>query len=284
MECYFNTEEHQRILDDLERGDPFDVSDESLSSEDWFQWGVSAHEFTSKRRKPNTELFCFDGQSADIESPQEPSIHECSSLVGFSAGNYNSYLLRCGFVSDQPDFQPQNECQSSSAQMDDIFLYSFFEGENLKTATTDYNSTQDDELADPSDNWATEYGILCWTSEDSSEIGGSTTSKAPTVLIPEQLDISGEVAVIQELEAAVGQLNPETRVCLRDAFYRLAGSLTQSQLVSECGSTTDEASIDKIHSEESRTGKPTSMGTKTYFEDKIIAELLLDRISSNQHH
>ncbi|KAG9454875.1 hypothetical protein H6P81_007779 [Aristolochia fimbriata] len=286
MEWYFSEEEHQGSVPIYEeKRDPFYVNDESPLSEDWLQWGVLADEI----------LFCFGGQGVDIESPQASATHDCSSLVDFSAGKSNSYLPDCGFVSDQPDYQLQNLSQSSSAQMDDNFLCSFFENENQftevivdsKTASTctESISTKDDELLDPNDmaldNWATEYGTLCWTPESSAQLGGSTTSKAPTILSQEQLNVSckasittGEesssvTAAIQDLEAATRQLTPETRICFRDAFYRLAGSLKQRQLVNERGSMmTDEGS----------TG-----WARADVIDKIVADLLLERISSNLH-
>ncbi|KAK2634340.1 hypothetical protein Ddye_029132 [Dipteronia dyeriana] len=93
---------------------------------------------------------------------------------------------------------------------------------------------------------------------------------------------SFEESVLQDLKMVMAQLTDETRICFRDAFYRLAKNsehhVTPS---SQKGDSSAEASPGADNDISQRSGKRKPMESETNIFDRAIANLVFDKMDLN---
>lgn len=96
---------------------------------------------------------------------------------------------------------------------------------------------------------------------------------------------SFKAKVLQDLVHVIGQMTPNTRICFRDALYRLANSSKQEAFLSyEEGG---ELSMDDLSSsfnqcETSKSGESKFIGPETNIIDRTMANLMFNQTSCNQ--
>ncbi|KAF9594140.1 hypothetical protein IFM89_028394 [Coptis chinensis] len=117
---------------------------------------------------------------------------------------------------------------------------------------------------------------------ESCQALGSETNTSP--MADGQLDeeTSMEENALQELEVAMTQLTQETRICFRDALYRLARSSEQLHLKDEkriVKHTINETAVSNDQRETSRAGKAerVEFGSNQY--DSTVAHLMFNKIN-----
>uniref|UniRef100_A0A8R7JWW3 Protein LNK3 n=1 Tax=Triticum urartu TaxID=4572 RepID=A0A8R7JWW3_TRIUA len=113
---------------------------------------------------------------------------------------------------------------------------------------------------------------LLSASQDKAEV--STMKRSRSVADIESSS-NGEVAVLEELEDVMFQLTKKTRVCLRDAFYRLAES-SEAQCTAVNGGTltcSNEQSFQQSEGTESSTSTSDRAERETNAIDRTVAIL-----------
>ncbi|KAE8821621.1 hypothetical protein D1007_00403 [Hordeum vulgare] len=113
---------------------------------------------------------------------------------------------------------------------------------------------------------------LLSASQDKAEV--STMKRSRSVAEIESSS-NGEVAVLEELEDVMFQLTKKTRVCLRDAFYRLAES-SEAQCTAANGGTvtcSNEQSFQQSEGTESSTSTSDRAERETNAIDRTVAIL-----------
>ncbi|CAM0880999.1 unnamed protein product [Alopecurus aequalis] len=117
-------------------------------------------------------------------------------------------------------------------------------------------------------------------SKDKSEVGTLKRSMSAAEI---ESSSNGEVAVLEELEDIMFQLTKKTRVCLRDAFYRLAQS-SEAQCTATNGGTmtsSDEQSFQQSEGIESSTSASDLAERETNAIDRTVAILAFKQPCSN---
>ncbi|KAH7548451.1 hypothetical protein ACOSP7_031997 [Xanthoceras sorbifolium] len=99
---------------------------------------------------------------------------------------------------------------------------------------------------------------------------------------PEGEKPSVEESVLQDLKIVMAQLTDETRICFRDAFYRLASN-SKHHVTPLCqkGDFSTEASPGTDHDISKRSGKRKPMESETNIFDRAIANLVYDKMDLN---
>uniref|UniRef100_A0ACD5VMR0 Uncharacterized protein n=1 Tax=Avena sativa TaxID=4498 RepID=A0ACD5VMR0_AVESA len=118
-------------------------------------------------------------------------------------------------------------------------------------------------------------------SKDKSEV--STMKRSMSVADIESSS-NGEVAVLEELEDIMFQLTKKTRVCLRDAFYRLAES-SEAQCTAANGGTitsSNEQSFQQSEGIESSASTSDQAERETNAIDRTVAILAFNQPNSAQ--
>lgn len=97
-------------------------------------------------------------------------------------------------------------------------------------------------------------------------------------------ETSLEESVLQELRIVMTQMSDNTRICFRDALYRLSENSKQHMDVAttrQNGDSTPETSPESGHDTNMRSGKDKAMESETNFIDRTIANLLFNKIDLN---
>lgn len=137
------------------------------------------------------------------------------------------------------------------------------------------------ELQDDPSNADGSLGTLVNPSNSKSEV---STMKRSMSVADIQSSSNGEVAVLEELEDIMFQLTKKTRVCLRDAFYRLAES-SEAQCTAANGGTitsSDEQSFQQSEGIGSSSSTLDQAERETNAIDRTVAILAFNQPCSAQ--
>ncbi|XAR54481.1 hypothetical protein NMG60_11029626 [Bertholletia excelsa] len=96
-------------------------------------------------------------------------------------------------------------------------------------------------------------------------------------------EASLEVSVLQELERVMVQLPVKTRICFRDALYRLATNSKQHLMNSQNGNLNPESlpPSTAIHDQTPRLENTKNKESKTNVIDRAVANLMFCKMNSN---
>ncbi|XVF24511.1 hypothetical protein REPUB_Repub13aG0134300 [Reevesia pubescens] len=128
-----------------------------------------------------------------------------------------------------------------------------------------------------------------------SELKNSPMVEAPLshILVPPEQNsadgfvsegISLEESVLQELEMVMAQLSDKTRICFRDAFYRLAKNSKQNAVaINQHGNLNVGTHSPKltISEEKIRSGKKEATESETNIIDRTIANFTFNKMDIN---
>uniref|UniRef100_A0ACD5VYI6 Uncharacterized protein n=1 Tax=Avena sativa TaxID=4498 RepID=A0ACD5VYI6_AVESA len=137
------------------------------------------------------------------------------------------------------------------------------------------------DLQDDPSNADGRLGTLVNTSMDKSEV---STMKRSMSAADIESSSNGEVAVLEELEDIMFQLTKKTRVCLRDAFYRLAES-SEAQCTAANGGTitsSNEQSFQQSEGTEPSASTSDRAERETNAIDRTVAILAFNQPCSAQ--
>ncbi|XXG50639.1 hypothetical protein AAC387_Pa02g4608 [Persea americana] len=256
MDWYFSRESDDLLVPTgLETSDVLCEDDRSLLPNGWLQWGVTASE--------------------SFKSPNNTAIETTSK---FNLGNFlwNSDSSGHGgeFLDGRRELQSFCHSMKGSSnieQMDDIFLSSLLEedsrdmenvfqnqpsigknspcmGNSKYVRTTSFPVA----MGDLSDDWDNKEDLPPWhfTPSDYEREEGSQTETVVAYSEEESL----EEAVLQELRGTMSQLNQKTRICFRDALYRLAKSSRERHPADHSSAEliVEEPSVSSVQDERSR--------------------------------
>lgn len=89
-----------------------------------------------------------------------------------------------------------------------------------------------------------------------------------------------EVSVLHELERAMTQLSEKTRICFRDALYRLAKNSQQQMVIDDQDLTPEEPPPLTDHDETLRLEDTKTMESETNSIDRAVANLMFSKVDS----
>ncbi|XWS74589.1 hypothetical protein CRYUN_Cryun01aG0011400 [Craigia yunnanensis] len=277
MDCYFDND-----MEDLVVPQDQELTDRLPSPESWSTWGLTVlgnfdssnkcfvvdANLTHDKLKFNGKLFNdaeFES-SADVKDPSS-----CSSTCG---GLSQESLTQAPLSQPQPDYHLDDFARSE--QMDDIFLSSLLEdlpgSEDLHKSFC--SSPEYDYGRMPADYLLTD------------------ASPAKILVPPEQISANGfvyegmqhEESVLQDLEMLMAQLSDETRICFRDAFYRLAKNSKQNPVaLNQQGNLYVQTHSPKwtISEEKIWSRKKETTESETNTIDRTIANLTFNKMEIN---
>ncbi|XP_020702591.1 uncharacterized protein LOC110114152 [Dendrobium catenatum] len=270
-------------------------------TEGWFQWRVRGFEddglpgnYSCTSEKEILANFNADTRVPPLKESKVPRdyLGEGSSCSSPREG----FLLDCRMrtsdelFNDLPDF----EIQTSMQNMDDIFLDSY-PVQDLMHLENPYESIHIPDSTHSPWNWR--ISML----EDSDTLMNDVSREEDDLIedpnfeshhiidpipTPESFITSAadepmcmEATVLKELENVMLQLNIETRICIRDALYRLAKSSKEQHNFNLCesGSFMDLPSYSEFSRGTSRQELSGSHEQKTNVIDRAIAALMFDR-------
>ncbi|KAF7836222.1 protein LNK3-like isoform X1 [Senna tora] len=278
-----------------------DVWDRLPSPDSWSKWGISAPEgfnlpkrFSIMDTNPREVEFNFDDESFNNEIELESSLHEKdqSSSSSVCGGLLEQSFQQAALSCDQPNYQLQD--LSRFEHMDDIFLDSMLEAlpnvENLNKALCfspkpQFNNTPGGLQKDIA---ASKFVPCNSKYEDCLDVEASPVK----LLDPfEQSSIdegthqqsSLEESILLDLEMAIAQFTEKTRLCFRDALYRLARNTTQQHVVQDqdgdLNMQREMAQTDHNETVRSEDNKP--MESETNSVDRAIANLMFNKMDVN---
>ncbi|XVF24510.1 hypothetical protein REPUB_Repub13aG0134300 [Reevesia pubescens] len=277
MDWYFDS-----CMEDLVVPKDQELADRLPSPESWSKWGLIAPgnfessnkcfvtyaNLTHDKLKFNGKL-CNDTEfksSADVKDPSS-----CSSICG---GLSEESLNQASLSHSQRDYQLDDFARFE--QMDDIFLSSLLE---------DLPSSED------------LHKSFCFSPE--YQCGRMpadyllTDAPLSHILVPPEQNsadgfvsegISLEESVLQELEMVMAQLSDKTRICFRDAFYRLAKNSKQNAVaINQHGNLNVGTHSPKltISEEKIRSGKKEATESETNIIDRTIANFTFNKMDIN---
>ncbi|KAB2083871.1 hypothetical protein ERO13_A05G283500v2 [Gossypium hirsutum] len=248
-----------------------ELEDNIPSPESWSKWEFSPPEnFNDECFGVDTNLSGgkpkFSGKLCpDVADVKDPST--CSSV-------YGGFLNQGHISQQQTDYQLHDFGRFE--QLDDIFLGSLLE--------------------DPT--WSEDLQkSFCFSPEYECEMMATDhlledASFAKILVPPEQITANGlvskgmslEESVLKELEKVTAQLSDKTRICFRDAFYRLAKNSKQNPVaLNQQGNLHVRTHSPKwtISEEKIRSGKKETTESETNTIDRTIANLTFDKMDMN---
>ncbi|KAK6228580.1 hypothetical protein SCA6_000920 [Theobroma cacao] len=259
-----------------------ELADRLPSPESWSKWGYYApgnFESSNKCFVVDENLTCeelkFNGRfcygtefetSADAKDP--------SSFPSVCGGLSEESLNQAPLSYPQPDYELDDFGRFQ--QMDDIFLSSLLEdllgSEDLQKSVC--FSPEDQCGRVPADYLLTDAPL--------AKILAPPERNSETGFVSE--GISLEESVLQELEMVTVQLSNKTRICFRDAFYRLAKNSKQNPVVinqhgNVCVRT--HAPMWIVSEEKMRSGRKETTESETNSIDRAIANLTFNNMETN---
>ncbi|XWS08245.1 hypothetical protein CRYUN_Cryun41cG0063300 [Craigia yunnanensis] len=247
-----------------------ELPDRLPSPESWSKWGLTVPgnfeasdkcfvvdaNLTHDKLKFNSKL-CNDAEfesSAEVKDPDSCSIR-CG---GFSEESLDQAPLS----QPQPDYELDDFARFE--QMDDIFMSSLLE---------DLPGSED--LPKP----------FCFSPEYECGI-------MPADYLLKDISANGfvsegmslEESVLQELEMVTAQLSDQTRICFRDAFYRLANNSKQNPVaLNQQGNLSMGTHSPKwtISEEKIRSENKETTESETNTIDRTIANLTFNKMKTN---
>ncbi|OMO51326.1 hypothetical protein CCACVL1_29852 [Corchorus capsularis] len=245
-----------------------ELADRLPSPDSWSKWGFAAPEsFESSNKcfiedaslsheelKLNGKL-CNGADFEKLADAKGPSSN--SSVCG---GLSEVSLNQASISHSQPDFQLDDF--SRFQQLDDIFLTSLMQDQDLPE-TEDLHKS------------------CCSSSED--QCARTLASYHLTDAPPEQKSTNGfvsagislEESVLQELETVMAQLSDKTRICFRDAFYRLAKNTKQNHIAP------NQQENLYVQTHPPRSGRKEITESETNTVDRAIANLTFNKMETN---
>uniref|UniRef100_A0A0R0KCM3 Protein LNK3 n=1 Tax=Glycine max TaxID=3847 RepID=A0A0R0KCM3_SOYBN len=232
-----------------------DLLDRHPSPDYWSNWGISATE------------------------DQSSSSSVCGGLPEQS---FQQTALSC----DQPNYQLQDLLRFEP--MNDTFLDSVPEG----LPWVDVENLDKSINISPENQWSSTPGILQKEMPASKSVSSNSESK-------DCLDIecnrddgmceqssSLEEFILKDLEMVIGQFTERTRICFRDALYRLARNTEEQHVMLD---QNEDLNIQKAiphtdHNETMRSQDKKPMESATNNIDRIIANLMFKSMEFNIHH
>ncbi|XP_020595355.1 protein LNK3 [Phalaenopsis equestris] len=269
----------------------------SPSREDWFHWGVNGFEINGFARKYNdtSEEENLANLNSDIRVPPVNQFYLCDGSNSSSPcedGLVHDFCMRTSddLFSDLPDF----EIQTSMENMDDILLDSFslldqmylensYESMHITDSThhpwnsrisvLEHSETLMKDLSRRKDAMNEDPNVKAPYSIDPSPISENFI----TSVVGEQMCIAA--TVLQELENVILQLDIKTRLCIRDALYRLANRAKEQHNTNLCqtGSFKDLPSCSEFSCGSSRQELSENLEPMTNKIDRAVAALMFDR-------
>lgn len=280
MEWYFGNEAEDLVV-------PKDYEQQEMmsSAESWSQWGMTAFggsPFPKKNINMTREELTFNGgknfyTSIDMENSENEK--QKSNTSSMSQGLYNNggSLL----WNNKADYEQFTEEEARINHMDDIFFSSLLE----EDATEDHDnmvldnnvSMFEDEMVNShvgshgQNNGSSKY-LKTHAFSPSNDWGNGEDS--PTCQMSKQYasdEKSNEESVLIDLERVTSQFTDKTRICFRDAFYRLAESSKQSLSSCQDGELMMTSNDDTM-----RSGETEDSESKTNVIDRAVANLMFN--------
>ncbi|CAL0303644.1 unnamed protein product [Lupinus luteus] len=275
-------------IDDFRVPEDQDLLDRHPSPENWSEWGGNASEgFDSPKKyftiNTNSTLLEFDfmNESFDHESKLEYSLHDKDQSTSSSAfgGFFEQSSQQPTISSDQPNYELQDI--SCFEQTDDIFLDSMIDDlsciENQHKAFYFYSENP------------------CSNTHRGSQEDLEASKSVPYNSNSSDLDIESnrdetmheqsslEESILQNLEMAIAQFNGKTRICFRDALYRLAKDTKQQHLVENLdgGLNMQESMPHEVLNETMRPEDKEPMKSDTNNVDRAVANLMFHKMEIN---
>ncbi|KAK8942984.1 hypothetical protein KSP39_PZI008957 [Platanthera zijinensis] len=247
------------------------------STNDWSHWGFESNGLTRKyhcNTSAKENLLAnsnSDTRMSPVEGIKVPRVQKSGSSISFEDFLMTGRRMKTSddLYRDLIDFEVQDGLQN----MDDIFLDSSFLDQDLMHLDNLYKSSSD--TAVPS---APQF----FTRREDSDANFGASQLVELSTITESLgeaDVEGEpvcmeATVLQELENVMLQLNSRTRICIRDALYRLAGRSKEERDVANVMGCTPRSDI---YCGNSRKEAAESIEPKTNVIDRAIATLMFAR-------
>ncbi|OIV99069.1 hypothetical protein TanjilG_32328 [Lupinus angustifolius] len=286
MDCYYGCD-----INDFRVPEDQDLLDRHPSPENWSEWGINAPEGYESPKKyftadtNSTELeFDFMDEAFSHEIELKASVHDKDQSTSSSA---RGGLLEQSFQqteisseSDQPNYKLQD--LSCFEQTDDIFLDSviddlscvedqhksfYFSSENTcsNTPRTSQEDVEASKLVPYYSNSNDYLDIECNRDE---------TMHAHSSL---------EESILQNLEMAIAQFTGKTRICFRDALYRLARDTKEQHLVENLdgGLNMQESMPHEVLNDTMRSEDREPMETDTNNVDRAVANLMYNKMETN---
>ncbi|XXG50637.1 hypothetical protein AAC387_Pa02g4608 [Persea americana] len=306
MDWYFSRESDDLLVPTgLETSDVLCEDDRSLLPNGWLQWGVTASESfkspnntaietTSKFNLGNSDSSGHGGEFLDGRRELQSFCHSMkgSSNIEQMDDIFLSSLLEEDSRDMENVFQNQpvgiflnTECSSMPVEnlLTGILLDSQSIGKNSPCmGNSKYVRTTSFPVAmgDLSDDWDNKEDLPPWhfTPSDYEREEGSQTETVVAYSEEESL----EEAVLQELRGTMSQLNQKTRICFRDALYRLAKSSRERHPADHSSAEliVEEPSVSSVQDERSRcSNSTTELKLESNAIDRTIMNLLFQKLN-----
>ncbi|XP_071721133.1 protein LNK3 [Rutidosis leptorrhynchoides] len=272
MEWYFGKE-----VDDLVVPKDYEQQDMISSPESWSQWGMTGFGgsyYPKKSLYPNANMtreeLTFNGgknfyTSIDMadDSNNERSKSNNSSMSQELYNNGGSLLWN-----DQADFQQFTEEEARINHMDDIFFSSLLEEDPTKRSNEPNDNIYDHGQSMGSSKYLKTHAFSPSTNWGNEEV--STTYQMPMQYTTNENSM--EESVLNDLERVTAQFTDKTRICFRDAFYRLAESSKESINSCQDGEPMMTSNDDTL-----RGGETEDTESKTNVIDRAVANLMFHK-------
>ncbi|MED6169330.1 hypothetical protein PIB30_020463 [Stylosanthes scabra] len=277
-----------------------DLLDRHPSPGCWSNWGVNANEGFNSLKK--FVVMDFMDESFDNQFGLESSMHDKyrfdesfnnqieleSSLQDKDRSSSSSV---CGGLPEQSFQQTALSCDQPSHQLqdlprfkqtDDIFLDSVPEDlpyvDNLEKS---FNFSPENQCITPGQ---LQKHTAASNSDDFLDIKAlpanvldSYDQSSRGEVLNEQSSL--EAFILNDLEMVIGQFTEKTRICFRDALYRLARNNEQQHSVQD-----QEKGVDiKNHIQTTRSQEKIPMESETNCVDRVIANLMFNKMEYNMH-
>ncbi|KAI3740591.1 hypothetical protein L2E82_31059 [Cichorium intybus] len=286
MEWYFGNE-----VEDLVVPKDYEQQEMISSAESWSQWGMTAFggsSFPKKNINMTREELTFNGGKnfyTSIDMADSDNERQKSNSSSMSQGLYNNggSLL----WNNQADYEQFTEEEARINHMDDIFFSSLLEEDPTKdsTETNDHMMLDNDvsmfegEMVNShnfgsngqsigSSKYLKTHAFSPSTDWGNGEV--STTCQMQKQYTSDEN--STEESVLKDLERVTSQFTDKTRLCFRDAFYRLAESSKQSINSCQDGEhmmTSSDETLRVVETEDSES--------KTNVIDRAVASLMFNK-------
>ncbi|KAK9068856.1 hypothetical protein SSX86_012972 [Deinandra increscens subsp. villosa] len=313
MEWYFGNG-----VEDLVVPNNYEQTQITSSQGSWSEWGMTGFGSSFPRKNVNSngnmthEELTFNGgkdfytsiNMADTKNERSKSNNSSMSQELYNNGG--SLLWN-----DEADFQQFAEEEARINHMDDIFFSSLLQEDPTKDSTESHDKTilgnnghgigsskyLKTHAFSPSNEWANGEVSTAYQTQKSSTVVHLTCivkvcydclTTAILYLtfffpyLPQQYssnENSMEESVLNDLERATAQFTDKTRICFRDAFYRLAESSKQS-----LNSCQDGESMMTSNDDTLRTGETEDSESKTNVIDRAVASLVFQKFDFEDMH
>ncbi|XVE52329.1 hypothetical protein DITRI_Ditri02bG0114200 [Diplodiscus trichospermus] len=272
MDCYFGSGSEDLAVP---KGQEF--ADRLPSPESWLKWGFTAPgHFESLNKcfvadenlKFNGKL-CNDAEFQSSANVKDPSC--CLSI--------------CGGLSDESLNRALSSCPQSNYQLDDFARFEQMNDIFLNSLVEDLPGSED------------LHNLFCFSPEyECGRIPADyllTDAPVTKILVPPEQKssngfVSGEISleesVLQELAMVMTQLSDKTRICFRDAFYRLAKNSKKNPVaLNQLGdaSVQNHSPTWTISEEKMRSARKETTESQTNTIDRTVASLTFNKMEIN---